>query len=118
MKNKLTVWLSLAVFFYLPFASAAGPNLGLFVIMHDQLTKYERAELGDNYLNPFLAQLQEITGRRTTVTFINDEPGLTDFAYRGEEDEQSLYTGYFRRAPLTQTLKTCHARPSAINTCW
>ncbi|BBI44927.1 hypothetical protein ALP64_202894 [Pseudomonas syringae pv. actinidiae] len=91
MKNKLKIWLSLVVFFYLPFASAEGPNPGLFVIMHDQLTKYERAELGENYLGPFIAQLQEITGRRTTVTFINDEPGLTDFAYRGEEDEQSLY---------------------------
>ncbi|KPW18352.1 Uncharacterized protein ALO83_03776 [Pseudomonas cannabina pv. alisalensis] len=91
MKKKLNIWLSLVVFFYLPFASADGPNLGLFLIMHDQLTKHERAELGESYLNPVLAQLQEITGRRTTVTFINNEPGLTDFGYRSEELDKPLY---------------------------
>lgn len=85
MKNKLTIWLSLAVFFYLPFARAGGPNLGLFLIMHDQLTQYERAELGENYLKPMLSQLEEITGRKTVVTIIQDEPGLTDFGYRTEE---------------------------------
>ncbi|WP_024644652.1 reprolysin-like metallopeptidase [Pseudomonas syringae] len=91
MKNTLKIWLSLAVFFYLPFASAEGPNLGMFLIMHDQLTRHERAELADSYVNPLLAQLQEITDRRTTVTLIENEPGLTDFAYRGEELGELLY---------------------------
>ncbi|KPW96257.1 reprolysin-like metallopeptidase [Pseudomonas syringae pv. coryli] len=91
MKNTLKIWLLLAAFSYLPFASAGGPNLGLFLIMHDQLTSYERAELAEKYLNPLLAQLEEITGRRTTVTFIKDEPGLTDFAYRGDDLDKLLY---------------------------
>ena len=91
MKNTLKTWLSLVIFFYLPFASAGGPNLGLFLFMHDQLTKHERAELADSYLNPLLAQLEEITGRRTTVTLIENEPGLTNFAYRGEELDNLLY---------------------------
>ncbi|MCI3947993.1 hypothetical protein K0038_05109 [Pseudomonas syringae] len=85
MKNLLKTWLCLAVFFYLPFASADRPNLGLFLIMHDQLTQQEEAELGDGYLNHLLAQMEEITGRRTTVIRVKDVPGLTDFAYRGDD---------------------------------
>jgi hypothetical protein len=89
MKNTLKIWLSLAAFLYLPFASAnanaSGPNLGLFLIMHDQLTQHERAELGDNYLKPLISQLEEITGRKTVVSIIENEPGLTDFGYRAEE---------------------------------
>ncbi len=104
MKNTLKIWLLLAAFSYLPFASAGGPNLGLFLIMHDQLTNYERAELAEKHLNPLLAQLEEITGRRTNVTFIKDEPGLTDFAYRGG-DWTSCYTGCQKRASSMQTQK-------------
>lgn len=94
MNKTFKTWLALAVFFYLPFASAAGPNLGLFLIMHDQLTQYERAELAEHYLDPLLAELEQITDRRTVVTFINDEPGLTDFAYRAEDLGKPLYRLY------------------------
>jgi hypothetical protein len=58
--------------------------------MHDQLTQYERAELGENHLKPMLSQLEEITGRRTVVTIIQNEPGLTNFGYRAEELEEPL----------------------------
>ncbi|KPY97456.1 Uncharacterized protein ALO43_04680 [Pseudomonas tremae] len=92
MQKNLNILLTLAIFLYLPFASADEPNLGLFVIMHDQLTQRERAELKESYLPSLLAQLHDITGRRTTVTFIKDEPGLTNFHYRGDNLEKLLYT--------------------------
>ncbi|KPW45287.1 hypothetical protein CFBP3846_05509 [Pseudomonas syringae pv. avii] len=85
VKTTLKTWLSLAVFFYLPFATASGPNLGLFLVMHDQLTQQERADLNESYLSPLIEQLTEITGRRVTVISIANEPGITDFDYRGLE---------------------------------
>ncbi|MGN2410512.1 reprolysin-like metallopeptidase [Pseudomonas syringae] len=89
-KNTLKTWLSLAVFFYLPFATASGPNLGLFLVMHDQLTQQERNDLNESYLSPLVKQLTEITGRRVTVTLITNEPGTTDFDYRGLEKTELL----------------------------
>ncbi|KPC31447.1 Uncharacterized protein ABJ99_2817 [Pseudomonas syringae pv. cilantro] len=90
MKNLLKTWLCLAVFLYLPFANAGGPNLVLFLFMHDQLTQQERADLGESYLSPLIDQLDEITGRRVTVISVSNEPGITDFNYRGLEKAELL----------------------------
>lgn len=105
MLNKLKTWLLLTTLCLAPFAAAhaelddassskaainGGSNLGLFLFIHDQVTEQERAELGSGYLNDFLAHLEEITGRRTTVTIITEKPGVTDFGYREDNLEKLL----------------------------
>jgi len=107
MHVKLKTWLLLVAFILVPLtpvhaepttshtpsskgAGEAGSNLRLFLFVHDQVSAQERAELGSGYLNTYLAHLEEITGRRTTVTIITNKPGFTDFGYRRDNWEQLL----------------------------
>jgi hypothetical protein len=110
MKSILKTWMLLTALFLAPFAAVHAElnephvsssddsvefrsNLGLFLFIHDQVSEQERTELGSGYLNTFLAHMEEVTGRRTTVTIITDKPGFTDFAYR-QSDQSKLMSDW------------------------
>ncbi len=105
MLNTLKTWSLFTALCLAPFAAAhaeldgessskadvnGGSNLGLFLFIHDQVSEQERDELGNGYLNHYLAHLEDITGRRTTVTIITKKPGFTDFGYHEDNLEKLL----------------------------
>lgn len=106
MKLTVKTWLLTAALFYLPFAVATptqvieprfgvngAGNLGLFLVIHNQVNFEEYAQMRA-HMNDFLAHLEEATGQRTTVTIIDDAPGLTDFGYRQDDVDQMLRDFY------------------------
>lgn len=62
----------------------------LTLFIHDQLDPKEVAGLGPDYLEWFLKEVTQITGRRVSVIRVTNTPGMTDFGYRQSDDMQAM----------------------------
>ncbi|GAB7530332.1 hypothetical protein PS3A_27430 [Pseudomonas sp. 3A(2025)] len=70
-------------------AGAPAP-IFLTLFIHDQLDPREVADLGPDYLEWFLKELTQVTGRRVNVIRVVNTPGMTDFGYRQGDDAQTM----------------------------
>lgn len=70
--------------------SESGPPIVLTLFLHDQLDPMEIAGLGPDYLEWFIKELTQVTGRRVNVVSLRHIPGVTDFGYRQGDELKAM----------------------------
>ena len=62
----------------------------IFAIIHDDVPQSKRNRLHAEYLQPFITEFENITGRRVHVIMDQDRHPYTNFSYKNEYPSQAL----------------------------
>ncbi|SEM61064.1 hypothetical protein SAMN04487857_103188 [Pseudomonas sp. ok272] len=62
----------------------------IFAIIHDDVPTAKRTSLYTEYLQPFISEFENITGRKAHVFIDQDRPPYTHFNYKNEDPAKSL----------------------------